>query len=1010
LVSGNCLKNYLIVSPEEARAFLNQLEIDPNSLNPENSPVTAQMIEISKRDLTQLLHCYSTGKLQYQGPSRISQADSPSSIDSRQSVTSAKTETVYPSKKPKIPKELSKKAESIVGISKMDPHALTQEIPLGTINPSMKGVFFIDEEMRTPTHNGFIRDLGFAESYPQYQLKPFLPQPARKPTFTISYPTKTNKIPLPIKAELVSLGNSENLKVAQPNPDDPLVWRVPFQDSLSYTLQETNKENLLKANLSPSMYPTQAEQDYWKGLMPLPGDLEARIKESPKDLIHLITSFLAIKTNEGLSNFRYVCNQDFSNFLSKHKEDLPLIVNELKVGHCDLLSWYVAAQLRAHGRPAWVAGGRVTTKDGAHFNNAYKHSVVITVDDKGKLFQYDPTVHTDYDPAYHPDVMDLSQINKLDKEFSSAKTMAKKIKILREFASQTTPELRKKARLNTKVQSYLTDLAGNFLSGLKSENTSFSQGSHFVVGEKVNWSYPPRLEDITVDDLAGLIGAYDTTGGNWVPIDLTDLFAQNSLIKRQQSAFLISAYKKLGIPLDEFLISDPDLINSYLNHTISPPKRFFVEEWIRGISYDNFSTVLTSSMPLENLANGARYKDEDSIITDIFATDMVNIKLTRFGRDPYETNFTSHTYSTDFIDLLNKNIFITHWVYTNSLYDNINMEDLNLFNLDLRSHNISMKNFPVDKALKLRYELLVFLSEFQRSCLDKKYREGFLKKLNKDEAWFQSFSNKILGIETNKPRYINNLPGENNSIYPEKTIKDLQYPFKIDHLERGKLQQAYKTTIQALNKGQSRSITMTNEDSRPYTPGDDARKIDWNYLARSDQYYVRSVPVASTEMETPLHVVMDLDLLGQRTKIQNIQILELIRALQEESQKSKRKVYISMNQSSAYFLLPIKRTPLSIYKWGLGTKINEKRNFTYLSGRKPKMPGNILYVSDSYSKISAAKYLARNTNIGTIFLHEKPYIIHPTLDEEWVKNGYKEDYMAALCQSPRISNNLITCF
>jgi hypothetical protein len=597
-------------------------------------------------------------------------------------------------------------------------------------------------------------------------------------------------------------------------------------------------------------------------------------------------------------------------------------------------------------------------------------------------------VHTDYDPAYQPDIMDRSKIEELDKEFSSARNMTQKITILRKFASQDIPELRKKARLNTKFQSYLTNLAGNFLSGLKSEKTAFSQGSHVVVGEKVDWSYPPRLEDITVDDLAGLISTFDTDRLD----DLTEYDVGISPIKRQKSAFLISAYKKLGIPLDGFLISDPDLIKSCLDHTISPPKRFFVKEWFGELIYHDLPTILTSSMPLKSLANGARYKEENSKTTFVNSS-MADMKLTRFGKDPYEINFTNHTYSSDFIDLLNKDIFITCWEYISD-YNRGKLP--NYFNIDLNKHNISKKNFPDNKALELRYEYLVFFSEFQRSCLDKKYREGFLTKLNKDENWFQSFSYKILGIETNKPRSINNLPRQNNDMFPEKTLEDLQYPYKLDYLERAKLQQAYKKTIQALNKGQSKSRTMSNQDSRPYTPGDDTRKINWQYWGRTDHYYVWSVPVPSTEMETPLHVVMDLDLVGQHKKIQNIQILELIRAILEESKKSKREVYISMNQSNSYFLLPINGTPSSIYKslildGGRRSEVSKKSNFTYFSGRQVVLPKNILFVSDSYSKVSAAKYCARNTNIETIFLQEKPYIIHPTIDEDWVKNGYKKN-------------------
>ena len=53
----------------------------------------------------------------------------------------------------------------------------------------------------------------------------------------------------------------------------------------------------------------------------------------------------------------------------------------------------------------------------------------------------------------------------------------------------------------------------------------------------------------------------------------------------------------------------------------------------------------------------------------------------------------------------------------------------------------------------------------------------------------------------------------------------------------------------------------------------------------------------------------------------------------------------------------------------------------------------MLYVSDSYSRINSAKYLYSNykkANIETIYLFEEPYILHPTLDEDWVENGFRK--------------------
>ena len=292
-----------------------------------------------------------------------------------------------------------------VKVSNMDLEALSKVIPKGTIDPPMPGVLFKYGPLRTPTPTGFIQDVGFDE----YKMSPLVDVPSNQTPgkFNITHPNVGSSVPVPMEAKISSTGNGIS-KIAMPSSTDPISWRVrKNSNAIQYTIDELPIDSPLLKVDTKALAVREDEMKYWQEALPLPDSLknqllEARKRNDSNEIVHLVTSFMGIRDKKtGLSNFRYVCHPRLGKFFRDNADDLPLLMNELKVGHCNLLSWYSCALFRAYGVPAWVARNMLTTKDGKAFNGTYAHSTVVFANEKGELRDYDPTVHCDLDPAYH---------------------------------------------------------------------------------------------------------------------------------------------------------------------------------------------------------------------------------------------------------------------------------------------------------------------------------------------------------------------------------------------------------------------------------------------------------------------------------------------------------------------------------------------------------------------------------------------------------------------------------
>ena len=389
LVTNNSAAYITRVSLPEAQILLTEYR----AMTSEDA-VQQSMIDRSVVELTTLVDDLGSGKAIYQARFPTQTPDLTENHGSKNPLSEAElTKTAHPEKL-KVPEIFNRAARDLVPLSAANYEDLKQNKPMGSIEPRCPDKFFPSQELLTPLPNGYSMSLGLAEYYPSAPCREFTAPQQKNQQIEISCPKQGFYLPVPNNSEPAGLGDSQ-AKLAKPTGTDPLIWRINTkQDTLNYSIQERSRDDAatLDPKANPDLIPSPEEQDYWRQVLPLPEILKQKIQESPKDLLRLLVSYLGIKNKEtGLTNFTYSANAMINEFMKEHKADLPLIVSELKTGHCDTLSWYLAALLRSQGKPAWVSRGLVTTDEGRAFQGAYGHSVVMTTDDKNQIVQIDPT-------------------------------------------------------------------------------------------------------------------------------------------------------------------------------------------------------------------------------------------------------------------------------------------------------------------------------------------------------------------------------------------------------------------------------------------------------------------------------------------------------------------------------------------------------------------------------------------------------------------------------------------
>ena len=955
-------------SLEEYELTLNELETGKISPLPGEDEYDPQIYRAAIFQVRKIIEAMKRGELVYEPGLSTGQAENQKSGQD--------TSTIYPAKK-EIPKPPDCSNKGTVSISEMDFEALMKEIPYGKITPPMPGVLFKCAPLRTPCQTGFITDLGYESMYP-VSLYIDLPLSGKTPGFEIIYPPETKIIPVPLGAELISI--NPQVKTAVPTEVDPVIWRLQKRLSgLSYTIRQAEKNTELLKVKKELFLPSEEEQKYWQTVLPLPQALKERIKESPDDLIHLIASYLGVKDQEtGLTNFRYVCNPAFGRFVFNNAEDLPLIMSELKAGHCDLLSWYVAAQLRAYGNPAWAATDLVTIKDGSAFNSAYKHSTVVFVKKDGSLAYFDPTIHSDFDRAYHPKILENQKVDELEERLQKAKTIKQKIKALRDF-NKSIKELRIKAESNNEVRKDIEKLTHNSLRNLFTSESEFDDSNVRIREQVADWNkLPTVINDETIEAVISRmpkdflqssdIASYSIT----TILDVADTRTSREKLKWIYNAFnakklfpgAISPDKRV---FNETRLEKDEIIDLWENINFS-----YYGLWhYNSLPFTDFEDLL--SVTKENV-----FRQREALHLD----DLIKHNLTSLVKKNSHYNYSKY-----FLNALQKGnlIHTLEQYYPVSYYSKI--DD---FTKDCQIET------PQSHRKELIKDMLYFVLECQLAFINPKYKEDLLNRLGIDKRTFRSIAKYFLDMKEEDCR-----AKALHTVQTSQEIKNyVSFVNSMLYLDNssGSYREKINSLLKKLDLKKSRANTVETGDLRPYTFGDDLRKVSWPATAKrgDGQYMMKLDPFVTGNVSTPLYVFVcaDDEESGKPpiNIITTLQTIELIRILQSDSKNKKREVYLGSNFSPAYLKLQQNVKPEDIYAMLFSSGKNYKGPFITSGSLRPVLPPNLLFATTFHGQALAMKYLYGSAcNLETLCFNELP--VYPLIKDSWVENGFSEEIL-----------------
>lgn len=287
------------------------------------------------------------------------------------------------------------------GISMMNEAELESRETGGKINA--KGLSNFIFGMRIPTPNGYklLRpskaDMKQSITLPTVTMYEITHEDHDAILVEIPFSIRTNTgIPLPADYEVVAIEDSdENMEdehfVLKPQTSEqlPLTFNLdtPYLPGVLALIRKSEGKSYIRDHYLP----TAEEQAFWSAVLPVPDDLvqEYRKGSSEKFMLGLQEFFAR--------EFRYICNDRLGELIEKYKEELPLIANALKMGHCDLLAWTMAGYLRGLGIPAFTTSEHVVVDapDGTSaFNSACGHARVGIFNEKGGIDYFDPTTDT----------------------------------------------------------------------------------------------------------------------------------------------------------------------------------------------------------------------------------------------------------------------------------------------------------------------------------------------------------------------------------------------------------------------------------------------------------------------------------------------------------------------------------------------------------------------------------------------------------------------------------------
>jgi DNA-dependent RNA polymerase auxiliary subunit epsilon len=869
-----------------------------------------------------------------------------------------------------------------IAISEMDIKALKQVTPEGSLEPPAPGLLFPSGELRIPSSTGFME----AVAYHDVDPSPF--QAATSQTIlpekilNIQYPLSLNRtsvLRVPWGMYPASL-SSDAEKIAAPTPTDPLLWHLrksATANTIDYTLATLSAKTLSKADIA-ILSVSDEEKNYWQSALPLPAALQQRIDQEPplsQEKVHLLLAYLQHKpSGSDLSNFRYVCHPRLGRFLRENADDLPLLISELKVGHCDILAWYLAAQLRAQGIPAWAVSCAVTTPEGDAFNAAYGHSIVGMALEEGRMLTCDPTRLCDFDKAMHPAVLQDEDIDTLEEKFLDCDTFAQKIAVLRSFMCIDMLEIRTRMNDPEKAQKVLGDLSAfnsAAFANRDSEPFLLDEKNLRLEGTAANWNaLPKEISRSTLQTvLRELSNSFRQETIMHFDLGKKEFQALCSKSTRQSYAWAMEAARVLQLPLtaksmgfsetlDEFYY-DPKTIVDILH---SPYRGTLLGHCAKKI---DASTFLAHSHPDEWI----------DLLSINFFNDFFDLPLYVLQRSEQEN---AHKYSSQFLTCL-QNGFLPNFITPQNDVDLLAISK----NADESRRNQFYKKY---KPKELANDMALLSLKLQYFLAGKESKGTIMDSLGLHENQLHELLTalSIIKISPQKKMHARHLPLHirTRDIRIQKALKRTFEQYTLPTEYKGKIEKELRrqlTRLRAVDDKEARGYGET----RAYVPGDDMRYIDWHATARSERIFTKLLPERNAEGAKPLTIFIDRDLLLSDSYVSPLQIVEILRVLQTYSKTQRCPVYLTSSHGEQFQLslqVPAEQIALSF-------ALYEER----LEEKPMPEPDALLYITERSGQKLLAKYLyGKKFPIEVIHLAEDPFITYPICKEKWIEEGFSE--------------------
>lgn len=909
----------------------------------------------------------------------------------------------------------------------------------GSISPPLKASFVFRIEL--PVHSGTIdiSDKLFNKS--QFQKLEIVNTETEHKSEEGIHHIALNKhghiIPLPIQSELIEYGRgSKKHSIAKANESQPLLnfHERPFNILSSYKIRLRSSQDIIIKDTEPFEI-SEEEKYYWSQVLPLPSFIKSLKNETQED-----KNLIILRLAEYMrSNYRYINHKDIGEFISKNKEDLPIIVDELKHAQCHILSnWTFTVYLRQLGIIAFGMSEISTNSEGTKFSNNSGHAKTgILADDK--LIVFDPTKVCEIAPSFLPKNLSKSFIElELNEKYKLAESEIDKRNVLRNFLNKVleseSPQKTSQddtERISTSKESPIVHQA--------IKNSSYQNRAR-----ELNLSRLYSILDFKGEEIKKLEEKYkgkdikflkDTTATNSYELAVKNQFTDPTVKSTVEDIWFSTFHEKLRIP--EAVKKYQEIFHKNKIYPFQPGNDFFaptLKDKHQLIDAMNHLSLFIAKSTFEELGFAKNWQSlAEALETDKFINSglllfFANTFISDVIFNKRQINYLNTSYFNEFEFSKHFCNFIKFQIQDLKDCSKRTSQFLKLQGKTLKEvihpdpankDNFYLSDNLKDSDKEILVQVLPFLQLSTRAFKDKALAQELKDKFQLKEDFWQNLAKWIAPINTKTPKFevLNLKQWIIEDINYKEVTKFIEYYKNLFYSAKEDIEKAKNNFRHSLDKliPQASQIPIEpsfNWDIKEYRPGLPIKKIAWRASAKymhQGQLYVCNPEYEG--IKPSLHIYFDnLPCYANNDTIENLFSLEsqefyknymtVIEVLKEKLNffdiwiSSQNTNYLKLNRNHSSELLSALMLSPPISNKDCTGKVRDESITIKTQGSRAEAPFNSILITNSEGRGEAFKKQLQGFQ-GTydyICLREIDAMIIDLVKDSWINNikGLKE--------------------